>query len=506
MGKSKFAAGENMYGTVHEGTDPVWRRKTNSNPWERDEVLEPEPAGNRGEHGDDTIYAYLKEMGSIPLLTAHREIEVARQLAHGRERIADSLYRCPIAVGELLVWGQRLQVGEMRIREIARLNSKATSGVEPVEWFRAQLGAISRLEGQARRLWRRWRQVVQDGEPGFRELLGLARVRGAIAGRIRKLGLKQEACDRLLKSLKTSLEPLFDLLKKSESLRRSQTDLDRARYREVCSELEQWEQSRCVTREQARRTFGRIRDAQRRADDAKQELVQSNLRLVVSVAKKYRGRGLAFLDLIQEGNIGLMKAVDRFNHRLGFKFSTYAHWWIRQAIQRSISQKGRTIRLPVHISEIVYKSVRTAREWTRIHGRKPSTEEIAGEVGLPVDRVQQILEVARMPVSLETPIGRNEEGKLQDVLEDCSSESPSEELLRQSVAEETSGILMNLDSREERVLRLRFGVGEDREHTLEQIGRVFSLTRERIRQIEAMALRKLRRAYAERHPARAAAQ
>ena len=497
MRKTKFGTGENMHGTVLGGKGPHWRRKTNSNPWERDEVLEPGAAGNRGEHGDDTIYAYLKEMGSIPLLTGPREIEVARQLARGRERIADSLYRCPVAVGELLVWGQRLRVGEMRIREIARLNSEVTSGVEPVEWFRGQLGAIARLERQARRLWRRWRQAVQDGEPGFRELLGLARVRRAIAGRIRKLGLKQEARDRLLKSLKTSLEPLLNLLKKRESLRRSQAEADRSRYRKVCSELEQWEKSRCVTREQVRRTYGRICEAERRAEDAKQELVQSNLRLVVSVAKKYRGRGLAFLDLIQEGNIGLMKAVDRFNHRLGFKFSTYAHWWIRQAIQRSISEKGRTIRLPVHISEVVYKSVRTAREWTRIHGRQPSTEELAGVVGLPVDRVQRILEIARKPVSLEAPIGRDEEGRLQDILEDCNSESPSEELLRLSVADETSGILMNLDSREERVLRLRFGVGEDREHTLEQIGRVFSLTRERIRQIEAMALRKLRRAYAD---------
>ena len=504
MRKSRVAMADGMNGTVFAGTDPVWRRKTNSNRWERDEVLEPEPAAARGEHGNDTIYAYLKEMGSIPLLTARQEVEVARRLAKGRERIADSLYRCPIAVGELLVWGQRLQVGEMRIREIARLDSDATAGVEPLDWFRAQLRAIARLDRHARQLWRRWREVVQRGEPGFRELLGLARARGATAARIRKLGLKEEARARLLKSLKTSLEPFLDLMKESESLREGQTELDRDRYRQVCSELEQWEQSRYVTREQVRRTFGRICDAERRADDAKQELVQSNLRLVVSVAKKYRGRGLAFLDLIQEGNIGLMKAVDRFNHRLGFKFSTYAHWWIRQAIQRSISEKGRTIRLPVHISEVVYKSVRTAREWTRVHGRKPSTEEIAGVVGLPAERVQRILDIARNPVSLEVPIGRDEEGKLQDVLEDRTSESPSEELLRQSVADETSGILMNLDSREERVLRLRFGVGEDRGHTLEQIGRVFSLTRERIRQIEAMALRRLRRAYAGRHPVQAA--
>ena len=261
---------------------------------------------------------------------------------------------------------------------------------------------------------------------------------------------------------------------------------------------------RCVTREQARRTFGRICDAERRADDAKQELVQSNLRLVVSVAKKYRGRGLAFLDLIQEGNIGLMKAVDRFNYRLGFKFSTYAHWWIRQAIQRSVSQQGRTIRLPVHISEVVYKSVRTAREWMRTHGREPSTEELAGVVGLPADRVRRILEIARKPVSLEAPIGQDGDGRLQDILEDHSSESPSEELLRLSVEDETSDILMNLDSREERVLRLRFGIGEDGQHTLEQIGRVFSLTRERIRQIEATALRKSRRAYAGRRSVQAA--
>lgn len=504
MRNSRFAAGQNMYGNGFKGTNSVWRRKTNSNPWERDEVLGSEPAPKRGEHGDDTIYAYLKEMGSIPLLTARQETDVARRLAKGRERLADDLYRCPVAIGELLVWGQRLQVGEMRIREIARLDSKATSGVEPVEWFRVQLGAIARLERRARLLWRRWRRVVQAGEPGFRELLGLARVRGAIAGRIRKLGLKPEARDRLLKSLKTSLEPFLDLMKTSESLREGQTELDQDRYRQVCGELEKWEQSRCVTREQVRRTFGRICDAERRADDAKQELVQSNLRLVVSVAKKYRGRGLAFLDLIQEGNIGLMKAVDRFNHRLGFKFSTYAHWWIRQAIQRSISEKGRTIRLPVHISEVVYKSVRTAREWTRIHGRKPSTEELAEFVGLPADRVQSILDIARKPVSLEAPIGRDEEGKLQDVLEDRNSESPSEEFLRLSVADETSGILMNLDSREERVLRLRFGIEEDGEHTLEQIGRVFSLTRERIRQIEAMALRKLRRAYADQRLVQAA--
>ena len=504
MRKSRSTAGENMYGTAIEGTDSVWSRKTNSKPWDRDEVLGPKPAPKRGEHGDDTIYAYLKEMGSIPLLTARQETEVARRLAEGRERLANYIYRCPVAVGELLVWGQRLQVGEMRIREIARLDSKATSGVEPGEWFRGQLTAIALLDRRARRLWRRWRRVVQDGKPGFRELLGLARVRGAIAKRIGKLGLREEARDRLLKSLRTSLEPVLDLVNKSESLRQGETSMDRDRYQQVCSELLQWEQTRCVTREQARRTFGRICEAQKRADDAKQELVQSNLRLVVSVAKKYRGRGLAFLDLIQEGNIGLMKAVDRFNYRLGFKFSTYAHWWIRQAIQRSISEKGRTIRLPVHISEVVYKSVRTAREWNRIHGRQPSTEELAEAVGLPADRVQSILDIARKPVSLEAPIGRDEEGRLQDVVEDRSSESPSEELLRLSVADEISDILVNLDSREERVLRLRFGIEEDGEHTLEQIGRVFSLTRERIRQIEAMALRKLRRAYAGRRSVEAA--
>ena len=506
MMKSRFGSKRNRYGAGRGGADSVWRGNTGTKPWDRDEVLGPRSEAARGSHGDDTIFAYLKEMGSIPLLTAKQETETASRLAKGRERLADHLYRCPLAVGELLSWGPRLQVGEMRIREIARLDAKATSGVQAGEWFRIQLGTIARLDQRARRLWRRWRQVVRDGDPGFRELLGLARVRRAIAGRIRELGLKEEARDLLVKSLKTSLEPILDLVKTSEKLRESPAVEDQARYRQLCAELEQWEQSRCVTREQARRTFGRICDAEARAADAKQELVQSNLRLVVSVAKKYRGRGLAFLDLIQEGNIGLMKAVDRFNYRLGFKFSTYAHWWIRQAIQRSISEKGRTIRLPVHISEVVYKSVRTAREWTRIHGRKPSTEELAGAVGLPVDRVQRILEIARKPVSLETPIGREEEGKLQDVLEDCSSESPSDEFLRLSLADETSGILKNLDSREERVLRLRFGIEEDREHTLEQIGRVFSLTRERIRQIEAYALRKLRRAYGHRGPIRAASQ
>ena len=495
-----------MQRTVFEGTDPVWGRKTNQNRFERNEIPERESAVYPGEHGDDTVHAYLKEMGAIPLLTARQETEVARRLAEGRERVADCLYRCPVAVAELLSWGRRLQSGEMRIRQIARLDSNATSGVEPAEWFRTRLEAIARLDLRAGRLWRRWRRVVREGEPGFRELLGWARVRGAIAGRIRKLRLKDEARDELLESFRISLEPILELSEKCESLRESRKDPDRDRYRQVRRELEQWEEARCMTREQARRTFGRIADARRRADDAKQELVKSNLRLVVSVAKKYRGRGLAFLDLIQEGNIGLMKAVDRFNYRLGFKFSTYAHWWIRQAIQRSISDKGRTIRLPVHISDVVYKSVRTVHEWTRIHGRNPSTEEIAGVVGLPEHRVQRILDIARKPVSLETPIGRDEDGRLQDILEDCNSASPAEELLRQSVADETSGILMNLDSREERVLRLRFGIGEQGEHTLEQIGRVFSLTRERIRQIEAAALRKLRRAYVSRSPAPAALQ
>ena len=412
MMKSRIAGHRGGVGTGvgYGGRDSVWRRNAGSNPWDRDEVSGPASNAGRGSHGDDTIFAYLREMGAIPLLTAKQENEVASRLAEGRERLADNLYGCPVAVGELLSWGPRLQVGEIRIREIARPDSKVTAGVQAGEWFRIQLGSIARLDQRARRLWRRWRQVVQDGEPGFRELLGLARVRRAIAGRIRKLGLKEEARDRLLKSLKTTLEPMLDLVSKSERLRESPAAADQGRYRQVCRELEQWERSRCVTREQVRRTFRRICEAERRATNAKQELVQSNLRLVVSVAKKYRGRGLAFLDLIQEGNIGLMKAVDRFNHRLGFKFSTYAHWWIRQAIQRSISEKGRTIRLPVHISEVVYKSVRTAREWTRIQGRQPSTEELAGVVGLPADRVQRILEIARKPVSLETPIGRDEEG------------------------------------------------------------------------------------------------
>jgi RNA polymerase primary sigma factor len=456
---------------------------------------------------NDPVRLYLREMGTVPLLSREGEVEIAKRVEHGQRVILKALSRSPLVVNEILNVGDQLKKNEISIRDIVSFNDdeiteegmeeKAASTISVIESIRKHEQAAHKIRLKIKR--------CRKGSRVYKKHLSmLARYRIPIAWKVRALELNNLQHERLVGTIKETVDmvvsserELNKLNKRLENLRKKDDPKAiRKRIKELNLELNKIELEAFASTSELKRTLATIRSGELESDIAKKELVEANLRLVVSIAKKYTNRGLQFLDLIQEGNIGLMKAVDKFEYRRGYKFSTYATWWIRQAITRAIADQARTIRIPVHMIETINKLIRTSRSLVQEYGREPTSDEIAKKMEFPVSKVRKILKIAQEPISLETPIGEEEDSHLGDFIEDRGVVSPAEAVININLKEQTDSVLQTLTPREEQVIKMRFGLGDGSEHTLEEVGQRFSVTRERIRQIEAKALRKLR------HPSR----
>ncbi|HEX6730449.1 MAG TPA: RNA polymerase sigma factor RpoD, partial [Pyrinomonadaceae bacterium] len=459
----------------------------------------------------------LREMGVVPLLTREGEVAIAKRIERGQLKTQKSISRSPIAVREVLKLGEDLEAGKLNIRETVTFSEQAelTGDEDKAEEYRAWtiegIQNINKLYKQGLKEWEKLHaeQKLSRGKKSKRLLRmrrKVARFRLEIAQEIGRLNLTERARQRLINAIRAvqkhvreaerEIETFGDKISKKRLRPDDQKDFKR-RILAAKKRLQQVEIDNNVGPVEIKRSLQAIVVGEQQTGQAKRELVEANLRLVVSIAKKYTNRGLQFLDLIQEGNIGLMKAVDKFEWRRGYKFSTYATWWIRQAITRAIADQARTIRIPVHMIETINKLIRTSRALVQELGREPTSEEIAKKMDIPVSKVRKVLKIAQEPISLETPIGEEEDSHLGDFIEDKSILNPADAVVASNLREITDEVLATLTPREEKVIKMRFGLGTTgSEHTLEEVGQHFAVTRERIRQIEAKALRKLR------HPSR----
>ncbi|MHB8173257.1 MAG: RNA polymerase sigma factor RpoD [Nitrospirota bacterium] len=500
---------------------------------EEEEALDLTP-GTIGKT-DDPVRMYLREMGTVSLLSREGEIVIAKRIEEGQREIAKVMYSMPAALKELISLGDKLKRGRLSVRDIVHtyeeefeeieeineeeLNEKtvkllddATDLYEKLIPQLVELKKPNLAESRQKRLKGSIRQIKKELSEKFdlvnlhprqvelvaqklrdyawtvmeaeRDIRACARRAGITIDELHDIFLKplpEKGKVKVPKKVKLTADQFLELEKSYENARKK---------------LERVQAETLVAPDELRAAVSSLDKGEFNMKTAKTELVEANLRLVVSIAKKYTNRGLQFLDLIQEGNIGLMKAVDKFEYKRGYKFSTYATWWIRQAITRAIADQARTIRIPVHMIETINKLIRTSRHLVQELGREPTPEEIANEMGLPLDKVRKVLKIAKEPISLETPIGEEEDSHLGDFIEDKRSPSPLESAINYDLSEQVRRVLQTLTPREEKVLRRRFGIGEAADHTLEEVGQEFDVTRERIRQIEAKALRKLR------HPSR----
>jgi RNA polymerase primary sigma factor len=484
---------------------------------EDEDELELDLSAGALEKTNDPVRLYLREMGVVPLLTREGEVAIAKRIERGQLKTQKSISRSPIAVEELIHIGELLAAGKANIREIVTFSEQAElTGEEDKadEYMRWTLEGIENINKSYRIGLKEWEKLRAEQKlhrgKKTKKLLRLrrkvAQIRLEIAHEIKNLNMTERARQRLINGIRGVQKEVRTAEREIENYteklgrRRIKPEDEKEYKRNILAakkRIQAVEAKYTITAVEIKRSLQTIVIGEQHTGQAKRELVEANLRLVVSIAKKYTNRGLQFLDLIQEGNIGLMKAVDKFEWRRGYKFSTYATWWIRQAITRAIADQARTIRIPVHMIETINKLIRTSRALVQELGREPTSEEIARKMDIPVSKVRKVLKIAQEPISLETPIGEEEDSHLGDFIEDKSILNPADSVVASNLREITDEVLATLTPREEKVIKMRFGLGSSgSEHTLEEVGQHFAVTRERIRQIEAKALRKLR------HPSR----